>query len=123
MKKTILLVDDVEDIRKITRIILENEGWKVITAENGEDCLKKLKAHKIDLILLDIMMPGLTTHEIVPKIKDTKIIFASSVQMTADEKSRLFEYKNAVDYIAKPFDTNELVLKVRKALGERNGRQ
>ena len=73
MAKKIMVVDDEADIRSSVKTILEKEGYEVITAVNGDDCLKKLEKGKPDLILLDIMMPGTPVREIVKKIKEVKI--------------------------------------------------
>jgi CheY-like chemotaxis protein len=115
MKKTIMVVDDEEDIRSTVKTILENEGFNVITAVNGDDCLKKVegKGKKPDLILLDIMMPGTPVREIIPKLK-AKIAFLSVVTTTEAEKEELLKQKNVVDFIHKPFDVDYLVAQVKK---------
>lgn len=112
--KTIMVVDDEADIRNTVKTILEKEGFKVIIAINGDDCLKKLEKSKPDLILLDIMMPGTPVREIVPKIKGTKIAYLSVVRVSEAEKEDLMKSKNIVDFIQKPFDIKELIKKVKK---------
>ena len=67
MSKTIMVVDDEPDNITTIKTILESNGYKVITAVNGDDCLKKLKRAHPDLILMDVMMPG-TPVNIVVKI-------------------------------------------------------
>ena len=75
MTKTIMIVDDEPDIKETVKTILEKDGYTVITAINGDDCLKQLETGlKPDLILMDIMMPGTPVREIIPKIKGIKII-------------------------------------------------
>jgi two-component system catabolic regulation response regulator CreB len=118
-QKTILIVDDEPDIRETTKTVLENNGFKVITAVNGDDCLKKLKTSKPDLILLDIMMPGTPVKEVVKKISGTKIVYLSVVRVSEAEKEDLLGRKNIVDFIQKPFDINDLVNKVKKLTGEK----
>lgn len=113
--KTILVVDDEKDIRDSVKTILEKEGYKVATANNADDCLKKLKTIKPDLILMDIMMPGTPVKEIIPKIK-TKIAFLSVVRTSEAEKEELMKSKNIKDFIQKPFDIDELVKRVKKLL-------
>lgn len=117
MKKTIMIVDDEQDIRQTIKTILEKNGYKVVTAVNGDDCLKKLPKQKVDLILLDIMMPGTPVREIIPKIKNIKIAFLSVVRTSEAEKEDLLKSKNIVDFIQKPFDINDLLLRVRKIVG------
>jgi DNA-binding response OmpR family regulator len=113
MPKTIMVVDDEPDIRATVKTVLEKNGFKVITAVNGDDCLDKLKKEKPDLILLDIMMPGTPVKEIVPKIKG-KIAYLTVVRVTEAEKEQLLKNKNIVDFIQKPFDINDLVKRVKK---------
>ena len=114
--KTIMIVDDEADIRNSVKIILEKNGYKVITAINGDDCLKQLKKSKPDLILMDIMMPGTPVKDIVPKIKQ-KVAYLSVVRTSEAEKEELMKSKNIVDFIQKPFDINELVKRVKKLVG------
>ncbi|MBT4805603.1 response regulator [Candidatus Woesearchaeota archaeon] len=116
-KKIILVVDDEADIRSSVKTILEKEGYEVITAVNGDDCLKKLEKGKPDLILLDIMMPGTPVREIVKKIKDVKISYLSVVRTSEAEKEKLLGQKNIVDFIQKPFDIKDLVKRVKKLVG------
>jgi DNA-binding response OmpR family regulator len=115
MKKKILVVDDEPDIRETVKTVLKKEGFNVVTAINGEDCLKKLY-EKPDLILMDIMMPGTPTKDIVNKIKGIKIAYLSVVRVSEAEKEDLMKNKNVVDYIQKPFDIKELVSRVKKIL-------
>jgi DNA-binding response OmpR family regulator len=116
--KTILLVDDEEDIRTTVKTILEKNGYKVIMAVSGDDCLEKLKKVKPDLILLDIMMPGTPTPEIVKHIKDIKIVFLSVVRVSEAEKENLLKHGNVVDFIQKPFDIKDLLKRVKKIVGD-----
>ena len=118
--KTILLVDDEADIRTAVREILEHEKYKVITAVDGDDCLKKLKTVKPDLILLDIMMPGTPVKEVIKKIKGVKIAFCSVVRMADMEKEELMKQGNIVDFIQKPFELEDLVKRVKKLIGKDN---
>ncbi len=118
MVKTIMIVDDEPDIRETVKTVLEKNGYKVVTAENGDDCLKKLKESKPDLILMDIMMPGTPVKDVVPQIKNTKIAYLSVVRTGEAEKEELLKEKNIVDFIQKPFDINNLLKRVKKIVGE-----
>lgn len=114
-KKTILVVDDEEDNRSTVKCLLKNNGFDVVLAVDGDDCLKKLKGKKkFDLILLDIMMPGTPVSEVVKQIKDTKIVFLSVVRTSEAQKENLLGQKNIVDFIQKPFDIDDLLKKVKK---------
>ena len=117
MAKKIMVVDDEADIRSSVKTILEKEGYEVITAVNGDDCLKKLEKGKPDLILLDIMMPGTPVREVVKKIKNVKISYLSVVRTSEAEKEKLLGQNNIVDFIQKPFDIKDLVKRVKKIVG------
>ena len=122
-KKIILVVDDEPDILETISEIFNLEGYAVFTARNGNECLEKLDDIIPDIILLDIMMPGLTTKEILDQIeqderlKDTKIIFITAVGMTEAEKEELLSREKVVDFIQKPFELDELLSKIKAVLG------
>lgn len=109
-----MVVDDEEDNRKTIKMVLEKNGFNVVIANNGDDCLKKLKQMKVDLILMDIMMPGRPTREVVAEIKNTKIIYLTAVQISEAEQEILLRQKNVVDFINKPFDVKMLATKIKK---------
>ena len=117
MAKKILIVDDEPDIRNTVKMVLEKNGFQVVTAINGDDGLKKFNSEKPDLVLLDIMMPGTPVKDIIPKMKNAKIAYLSVVRTSEAEKEDLMKSKNIVDFIQKPFDINELVKKVKKLSG------
>jgi len=118
MAKTIMIVDDEADIRDSFKIVLSKRGYKIITAKDADDCLRKLKTNKPDLILMDIMMPGTPVRKIMPKIKKVKVSYLSVVQLTDAEKEGLLKQKNVVDFINKPIQIEDLVKRVKKILGE-----
>ncbi|MBT3814074.1 response regulator [Candidatus Woesearchaeota archaeon] len=121
MKKEYLImsVDDENDIRDSIKSVLEDEGFKVETAKDGASMLKKLEKIKPDLILLDILMPGLTTREIITEVKKRKIktpvIFLTVVRLAEATKKHVIK-GNMVDYIEKPFDNKDLIKRVKRAL-------
>ncbi|MEM5790469.1 MAG: response regulator [Candidatus Aenigmatarchaeota archaeon] len=121
MKKKVMIVDDEENMVELVRAILEKEGFEIISAYSGKECLEKLKEVKPDLILMDIMMPGITGKETVkkirenPKTKDIKVIFLTVVRLSEIGREELKELK-AVDYITKPFENKDLVERVKRAL-------
>jgi len=116
MPKTILVVDDEPDIRQSVKIILEVNGYKVVTAVDGDDCLKKLNEYKPDLILLDIMMPGTPVDEVVKKIKNIKIAFMSVVRISDARRRGLCVQDNVVDFFQKPFNVSDLIDRVEVIL-------
>ncbi len=118
MPKTILVVDDEPDIRDSVKMILETNGYIVVTAEDGDDCLNKLNDIKPDLILLDIMMPGTPVSEVVKKITDIKIAFMSVVRISDARKRGLCEQENIVDFFQKPFNVTDLIDRVELILNQ-----
>ncbi len=122
MAKNIMVVDDEENLLELVRGILEAEGFDVITVESGEGCLNKLKTAKPDLILLDMMMPGMSGREVCEKIrsnpltKDLKIIFVTVAKFSETGKDAL-KKMNVMDYITKPFENADLIRRVKKQLG------
>ncbi|HEC81348.1 MAG TPA: response regulator [Thermoplasmatales archaeon] len=123
VKKTVLVVDDEPDILATVAEILEMNEYIVFTARNGNQCLEKLEDLTPDLILLDIMMPGITTKEILDeieqdkKLEKTKIIFLTAVGLTETEKEHLLARKHVIDFIQKPFDVDDLLKRVKSAVG------
>lgn len=112
--KTVMVVDDDPDIRSTVEKILINEGYEVIDAISGDDCLEKLKEEKPDLILMDIHMPGMPIRAAVRKITNIKIIYLSVVSVSDAEKMGLLEPKNVVGFISKPFNVNDLIRTVKE---------
>ncbi len=120
MTKTIMVVDDEKDVRDTVRTVLEKNKYKVITAVNGDDCLKKLEKQKVDLILMDIMMPGTPVKDIITKIKDTKIIYLTVVLVSEAEREDLLNQKNVAGFIQKPYNIDHLLSAVKKVVGNHN---
>jgi CheY-like chemotaxis protein len=121
MPKKIMVVDDEPSLRELVQAVLEAAGLEVITVESGKKCLEKLKTVKPDLVLMDMMMPGIsgreTTEEIRKnsKTKTQKIIFLTVAQFSEVGKQALKDLK-VLDYISKPFDNEDLISRVKKAL-------
>ncbi|MCK5233235.1 MAG: response regulator [Candidatus Aenigmarchaeota archaeon] len=119
MSKTIMIVDDEEDIQDLVSAILEPEGFDMVTASDGNECLDKLKTVTPDLILLDMMMPGISGRETCekiranPKTKKIKVAFLTVAKFSESGKGALEKMKIS-DYITKPFDNSELVKRVKK---------
>lgn len=115
-EKLIMVVDDEKDNRDTVETILKTKNYAVITAENGDDCLRKLKKTKVDLILLDIMMPKTPVAQVIKKIKDTKIVFVSAVRTSEAEREKLMQNKNIRGFVQKPYDVKDLLAKVEECL-------
>ena len=119
-ERRILIVDDDPVILRLLKVNFEMEGFAVITAENGEEGVSKATRERPDIILLDVMMPGMNGLEAAEKLraqentKEIPIIFVSAKAQSVDVKAGLTA--GAVDYVTKPFDPVELVEKVENLL-------
>jgi two-component system cell cycle response regulator len=121
-KPIILCVDDDPANLKLLENILVPRGYEVVSAANGEDALQKIKTRTIDLVLLDLMMPGMDGLQVSRKIKDNKryrnipiIMLTAYTGAEAYIKSLSNE---VFAYLQKPFEVEELVRNVRAALGQ-----
>lgn len=112
--KTILIVEDDMDIHHLIREILEKENYRILNSYSGTEALMLIEKEKIDLILLDLMLPGLNGEEIIKKVKKTPIIVISAKISPEDKVNVLLNGAN--DYITKPFDTKELLARVKVQL-------
>ena len=113
----ILVVDDEMLIRSVIKEYLLNEKYNVLEAEDGLDALRVFKEEKIDLVILDIMMPkmdGYTTLKEMKAIKDTPVIMLSAM---GEEIDKLNGFNLGVDdYITKPFSPKELIARIKAVL-------
>ena len=119
-KKKILVVDDEPNILKLISFILKNNGYEVMEAASGPECLKKAKKETPDMIVLDVMMPKMDGFEVAKKIKsnattrNVPILMLSSKAQFEDKMKGIDS--GATDYITKPFDKQELIEKVQELL-------
>ena len=116
-QQTILIADDEAQIREILRIYFEKEGFKVVEAADGAEAIVQAQAGKPDIMILDIMMPvldGLEVCKQVRKISDMPIIMLTAKD---DDDDRILGLETgADDYITKPFNTREVVARVKAVL-------
>lgn len=112
MSSTVLIVDDEYSGRETLQSVLEGEGYNLIMAENGPQAIEKAKSYLPDVILLDVMMPGMTGFEVCERIRsDPQVAEIPIIILTAldDRESLLTGLKaGADDFISKPFDRFEL---------------
>lgn len=115
----ILAVDDIQDNLILVEAILESEGYKIDLASDGIKALQKIEQSPPDLILLDVMMPGIDGYEVTRRIrKNPAISYIPILLITAFHESSVVEGLDAGadDFIRKPFDTDELLARVRSLL-------
>ena len=110
----ILIIDDDVHIGTMLEELLAREGYQVSRAYSGTEALLALSAAKPDLVLLDLMLPGLSGEEVLPKIEGVPVIVLSAKADTDSKVSLLLG--GAADYITKPFDTKELLARITVAL-------
>ncbi len=120
MKKKILIIEDDKDIVKLLRHYLEKENFAVEDASGGFDGLKKAKAEKFDLLILDLMLPEMDGLEVCKELRgDNKTASLPMIMLTAkaEETDRIVGLElGADDYVTKPFSPKELVARVRALL-------
>jgi CheY-like chemotaxis protein len=115
MSSPILVVEDNEDLSVLFQLVLESAGYQVATVNNGQDALRYLETEQPQLILMDIMMPGMSGLQVTHTIKEQSnyhalpVILVSAVDRLKDEQ---LHHSKADDIIYKPFDVDYLIAKV-----------
>ena len=114
----ILVVDDDKNTRRLLRAVHEGDGYTVSTAENGKEALNQMDEVHVDLVILDIMMPGMNGYELTKTLReaqsDLPILMISAKQMPADRKEGFLVGTD--DYMTKPIDVEEMLLRVKALL-------
>ena len=113
---SIMIIDDDESIGNMEQELLEREGYLVQRAYSGTEALLLLQQKRPDLILLDLMLPGMSGEKVLSQIQGIPIIVVSA-KTDADSKVNLL-LGGAVDYLTKPFDTKELLARINIRLRE-----
>ena len=114
--QSILIIDDDQAIGNLEQEVLEREGYAVLRAYSGTEALLLLGNVRPNLILLDLMLPGLSGEALLPQIKGIPVIVVSAKVAVQDKVDLLLG--GAADYITKPFDTKELLARVAVRLRE-----
>lgn len=124
MQELILVVDDERDVVRLVEFSLLEEGYRVLTAMNGTDALRMAQEHRPNIIVLDLMLPGLDGREVCkalkknPETSDMPIIVLSA---KASEVDRIVGLElGCDDYVVKPFNNRELLLRIRAVLRRMN---
>ncbi|MCK5305800.1 MAG: response regulator [Candidatus Omnitrophica bacterium] len=119
-KQKILMIEDEIDLAEVAKIGLEDAGYEVILAGDGETGVKKAREEKPDIILLDVALPGLMDgHEICKCLqeednKDIPIIILTASAVKEVEEESLMS--GAVGFIKKPYDLNDLIKKIKRVI-------
>jgi DNA-binding response OmpR family regulator len=119
----ILVVDDEPHIRRVLDAMLEKEGFEVVLAADGLEGLRAIAERDVDLVILDLMMPGATGLEVLAKIRtdpgrsDTPVVILTAKGQDADREAALAG--GADDFLTKPFSPKKLVARIREILGAR----
>ena len=118
----VMIVDDDKNICDLLRLYLEKDGYNIILSHDGEEALVKFNALKPDIVLLDVMLPGIDGWQICREIRkksNVPIIMITAKSETFDKVLGL--ELGADDYIVKPFDTKEVIARI-KAVARRTGK-
>lgn len=120
---SILVVDDEDMIRSLLRLTLVRAGYEVTEAETGEEGIKIVREQKPDLVLLDVMMPGMDGFAVCEQIRQEPAVSEIPIIMLSARKDPHSRQKSrqigATDYLTKPWATDELLWHVSKALKSR----
>jgi DNA-binding response OmpR family regulator len=117
----ILVVDDEPHIRRVLSTILGGQGFDVLMASDGEEGLETLAANEVDLVILDLMMPGANGLEILAKIRtspsqsDTPVIILTAKGQDTDREAAFAGGAN--DFLTKPFSPKKLIARIHEILG------
>ncbi|EMG38092.1 two component transcriptional regulator, winged helix family [Desulfocurvibacter africanus PCS] len=126
-KETILIVEDDEDILQLIKFNVESAGYDAITASDGLEALNKARRHMPDLILLDLMLPGMDGFEVCKELKrgsETGRIPILMLTARGEEVDRIVGLElGADDYVVKPFSPREIILRVRAVLRRNKGEE
>jgi DNA-binding response OmpR family regulator len=118
----VLVVDDEKKIRDLVAAYLRADGFEVAEAEDGSEALAKIQRAEPDLVILDVMMPGLDGIEVLRELRKSSDVYVMLLTARAEETDKLIGLSvGADDYLAKPFSPRELVARAKAIL--RRGRE
>ena len=117
----ILVVDDDDRIRSLLKDYLSTNSYFVSTAENADEAKTKIKYFKFDIIILDVMMPGLSGYDLTKEIKKSLNIPIILLTAKSEVENRILGLElGADDYIGKPFEPKELLLRIKNIIKSKN---
>jgi len=120
MTNKILLIEDELDLVEVTKMRLKKSGYEVLSATSGEEALALLQKDIPDLILLDLLLPGMQGEEVCKKLKadaNLKHIPVILFTASASDISKVAKEVGAADYIMKPSEPEDLLSKIKKFIG------
>jgi DNA-binding response OmpR family regulator len=118
----VLVVDDDPSVRGLIRDVLEMEGYEVALAEDGLAALLHLEAERVDLVILDVMMPGMDGHAVLARIREVHGAALPVIMLTAaaDDSQQWQAWAGGVDwFLAKPFDADALLRYLEYLTGQK----
>jgi DNA-binding response OmpR family regulator len=124
-KKHILCIEDEAEMIELMRLVLEREGYEVTGAMGGEQGLRAMKERRFDLILLDLMMPGIDGWEVYRQMRADKdlteipVIIVTAKAQSIDKVLGL-QVAKVADYITKPFGPKELIASIHRVFAKQN---
>ena len=114
---TILVVEDETSIQNVIRTYLENENFRVICVDNGLEALTAARKHQPDLVIMDLMLPGMDGMEVTARLRQESDVYVLILTARSDESDRVAGLRiGADDYLTKPFSPRELVARVQAIL-------
>ncbi|WP_028459428.1 response regulator transcription factor [Chloroflexus sp. Y-396-1] len=120
---TILVIDDEASIRNVAKAYLEHAGYRVLCATTGPEGLQMALDHQPDLIVLDLMLPGMDGMEITARLRERSDVYILMLTARSDEMDRVAGLRvGADDYLTKPFSPRELVARVEAILRRQRGK-
>src|SRR5215510_7788369 len=121
---SILFIEDEANLRHNLGVLLEGEGYQVVSAEDGAEGIRKLRGESFDLVITDVVMPEVDGFEVMEYIKDhapDTVVVAITAYVSAESAIEALR-RGAYDYLAKPFDVDHMQIVVKRAL-EKAGTQ
>lgn len=122
MPKTIVIADDEPHVLRSLEFILKKQGYRVVTATNGEEALDRVKQNNPDLVFLDIQMPKMDGNTVLRKLREEaeyQSLYIVMITAKGQEVDRLNSLESgANEYVTKPYSPRKLVSRVQEILGE-----
>lgn len=115
----ILVVDDESAIRDLLVTVLEDEGYQAIAAGGGREALERAPVERPDLVLIDLMMPGMDGRQLVRRLRELPGLDVVPMVMMSAAVRVMTEQEGVVDFLPKPFDLDQLLGTIQRATGQR----